>query len=370
MLHLLHTPSLYNFFLDCINYAFIILVFYFFFKNKIIDQKLFLCLIICSSTPFFINHYLFNWGFMPDQAKYFNQANTLRNFEFDKLGKLTTIFPSLIYAIFPIPFIETINSIAFINKCVLGLTTIYLYHKKVIDKLLFILLNFWPSVLLYSSVSLKDTLIFCLLILFVNYQNKNENLKCWIIILFLIPMKILFSFILFSILVFKKIFKDIKFSYHHLISLASIIFVLIYFRDSLAYAINDLRYGFFYETYSYNYKFSEISVNLYFPLQLLSELLRFVISPFPNIYNVNLLLQFIENIFFYVLLVFLLGKLYIIDKKKFLFWLGSIIYSLSFLSVLLFSNGTIARYKYSILFYFILTIYLEIKNRDKKFTIL
>jgi hypothetical protein len=47
-----------------------------------------------------------------------------------------------------------------------------------------------------------------------------------------------------------------------------------------------------------------------------------------------------------------------------------LIYSLSFLSVLLFSNGTIARYKYTLLIYFVFIIYLEIKNRDKKFKII
>ena len=47
-----------------------------------------------------------------------------------EIGKFTIILPSIIYGLFPIPFIETINSIGFINKCLLGLTTIYLFHKS------------------------------------------------------------------------------------------------------------------------------------------------------------------------------------------------------------------------------------------------
>ena len=370
MLHLLHTPNLHNFFFDFINYAFIVFGFYYFFKKKIIDRQLFFCLIVCSSTPFLINNYLFYWGFMPDQAKYFGQAHALRNFEFDKIDKLTTVVPSIIYAIFPIPFIETINSIGFINKCILGLTTIYLYHKKVINNLFFILINFWPSVLLYSSVSLKDTLILCLLLLFAFYQNKNEHLKSLIIITFLFSIKFLYSFLLFIILIYKNIYKDKKLNYYKFISLVLLIICSLYFSDDLEYIINDLRYGFFSETYSPNYKFNEIVIDLNFPLQILNELTRFLFSPYPNIYSFAHLLQVIENLLFYSIIIFLLNKLYLIDKSKFIFWSSSLIFTLSSLSVLIFSSGTIARYKYTILFYFIFGIYLEIKNYDKKFKIL
>ena len=344
-------------------------MFYYFLKKKVIDLQLFFCLIICSSSPFFINHYIFDWGFMPDQAKYYSQANHLRNFEFDKLGKLTTIVPSIIYAIFPIPFIETINSIGFINKCILGLTTIYLYHKKAINNLFFILINFWPSVILYSSVSLKDTLILCVVLLLAFYQNKNEHLKSLITIIFLIPIKFLYSFFLFIILFYKNIYKK-KLNYYKFTSLVLIIIGSLYFGNDIEYIINDLRFGFFYETYSDKYEFNEIVINWNFPFQILNELTRFILSPYPNINSFALLLQFIENILFYSLTIFLLYKLYLIDKSKFIFWLISLIFTLSFLSVLLFSSGTIARYKYTILFYFIFVIYLEIKNYDKKFTIL
>ena len=369
MLHLLHAPSLFNFFLDFVNYFFVVLVFYYFLRSKVIDLQLFLCLVFCTASPFLINHYVIEWGFMPDQAKYFNQANTLRNFEFDKVGKLTTIVPSIFYAIFPIPFIETINSIAFINKCILGLTVIFLYHKRVINKFWFFLINLWPSIVFYSSVSLKDTIILCLLLLFAYFQNNGNNLKSWIIVLILIPIKVLFSFILASILIYKFFYSQ-KLTNFKIILLFGIILLFVFLKDDIAFQINDLRYGFYYETYSYNYKFDKIVVDLYFPIQILSELLRFTLSPFPNIHNFSLLVQFIENIIFYSLILFLLIKLYLIDKSKFLFWFTSLIYSLSFLSVLLFSNGTIARYKYTILIYFVFIIYLEIKNRDKKFKII
>ena len=180
----------------------------------------------------------------------------------------------------------------------------------------------------------------------------------------------MFSFVLASILIYKFFYYSQKLTYFKIILFFGIIFLLVFLKDDIAFQINYLRYGFFYETYSPNYKFDKIVVDLYFPIQILSELLRFTLSPFPNIHNFSLLVQFIENIIFYSLILFLLIKLYLIDKSKFLFWLTSLIYSLSFLSVLLFSNGTIARYKYTLLIYFVFIIYLEIKNRDKKFKII
>ena len=56
-----------------------------------------------------------------------------------------------------------------------------------------------------------------------------------------------------------------------------------------------------------------------------------------------MLLQFLENIFMYSLLIILLKKLYK-RNKKFVFWIVSF-HSMSLYSLLVYSDGTIARYK-------------------------
>ena len=175
MIHLVHTLNLRNFFFDFTDYLFVILILSIFFSKKIIDNKMFIWISVCSLGPFFINHFFMEWWYMPDQSKYFSGAQKVRELNLNifsrshEIGKFTIIFPSIIFGLFPIPFIETINSIGFINKCLLGLTTIYLFHKKLINKITFYFINIWPSIFLYSSISLKDTLSLILSILFLYF---------------------------------------------------------------------------------------------------------------------------------------------------------------------------------------------------------
>ena len=141
---------------------------------------MFIWISLCSLSPFFINHFFMEWWYMPDQVKYFRGAQMVRELNIDiftrihEVGKFTVILPSIIFGLFPIPFIETINSIGFINKCLLGLTTIYLFHKQIINKITFYFINIWPSVFLYSSLSLKDNLSLVLSILFVYFVIKRN----------------------------------------------------------------------------------------------------------------------------------------------------------------------------------------------------
>ena len=54
---------------------------------------------------------LLEWWYMPDQVKYFTGAQKIREINFDifgrmhEIGKFTIILPSIIYGLFPIPFI-------------------------------------------------------------------------------------------------------------------------------------------------------------------------------------------------------------------------------------------------------------------------
>ena len=91
-----------------------------------------------------------------------------------------------------------------------------------------------------------------------------------------------------------------------------------------------------------------------------------MLSPLPNITNFITLLQFLENIFMYSLLIVFFKKLHKVNRKKFIFWAISFFYSISLYSLIVYSDGTIARYKYVILIFFIFAIYIESKEYVKK----
>ena len=373
MLHLVHTLNLRNFFFDFTDYVFIILIFSIFFSKKIIDAKMFLWISVCSLGPFLFNHLLLEWWYMPDQVKYFTGAQKIREINFDifgrmhEIGKFTIILPSIIYGLFPIPFIETINSIGFINKCLLGLTTIYLFHKKAIDRNIFFLINIWPSIFLYSSVSLKDTLSLILAFLFVFFLTKKNYVICLILIILTLSIKIinffLFVIIFLTYFIFfgKNIIRNL-----HLAIIVILLFFSIYNFDYCLQLLNKYRFGFFEEANISLKSYEEINFNIYFFQILILDFFKFIFSPFPNIKNYMILFQFIENIFIYSLLILLFKKLYKEKKKKFVFWIFSTFYSISLYSLLIFSDGTIARYKYVILTLFIFAIYTEIKKDGKK----
>jgi len=373
MLHLVHTLNLRNFFFDFTDYLFVILILSIFFSKKIIDNKMFIWISLCSLGPFFINHIFMEWWFMPDQTKYIRGAQKVRelNLEIfnriDEVGKFTIIFPSIIFGLFPIPFIETINSIGFINKCLLGITTIYLFHKKVINKIAFFFINIWPSIFLYSSISLKDNLSLIFSILFMYFLHKGNYLLSLILIILIFPIKIINAFLyIFIFLTYFIFFGEDKVRKFNLFLLIILILFIAINLDYFLFMLNKYRIGFFEEANNslklYNYILFDIS---FFKI-LIFDIFKFLLSPLSNINSLASLLQFLENILMYSLLIKFFKRLYKRNKIKFIFWITSFFYSISLYSLLIYSDGTIARYKYVILIFFIFAIYIESKEYVKK----
>ncbi|MBF0309714.1 MAG: hypothetical protein HQL56_09320 [Magnetococcales bacterium] len=117
---------------------------------------------------FLFNHVMFDPGYMGDQVHYFDRAFRYRNGlsdlsegRFDKEG-----FASRLYAFFPIPFIETIYSVCLINYLLfVGLFMLLRRNNFLfaLDKWVYLL---YPSLLLYSSLALRDWMVtFCMVVL-------------------------------------------------------------------------------------------------------------------------------------------------------------------------------------------------------------
>ena len=169
---------------------------------------MFIWISLCSLGPFLLIIFLWNGGIYYN--KYFSGAQKVRELNLNIFGKvmrlenLLLFFHSLIFRIISIPFIETINSIGFINKCLLGLTTIYLFHKKLINKFAFYFINIWPSIFIYSSLSLKDNLSLILSILFLYFLFKRDYFLSLILLILIFPIKIINS--LLFVLIFLTYF--------------------------------------------------------------------------------------------------------------------------------------------------------------------
>ena len=78
------------------------------------------------------------------------------------------------------------------------------------------------------------------------------------------------------------------------------------------------------------------------------------------------MLQVIENILLYIFLSSSFVKLYKNDKIRTLFWLIAFIVAVALYGILIFNDGTIARYRYVILVFFNFILYLENQEFRKK----
>ena len=183
--YLIYSQSLENFILDLSSYTLIILVLFLLFLAKYINKKLLIFFSLYSATPFFFNDFLFSSTAMWDQ--YTNtyhlidfRRNILSGNYFDiylnsiKPNEIKLIVGSHLYGILPVPSINSINSIAFINKLLLSLTSIYLLNKNYIRKSHLFFLLLYPSSLIYSSVSLKELFVAvsCVWIFIFLYEKK------------------------------------------------------------------------------------------------------------------------------------------------------------------------------------------------------
>lgn len=172
--YIIFSQSLENFLIDLSSYFIILIILILLNYTKYINKRLLIFFSFYSSTPFFFNDVLISSESMWDQYtnvfhltdfrahlfsnEYFSQymqPTYENNFYQDK--KL--IIGSHILGLAPIIYVNSINSIAFINKLLLMLTSIYLIKNDYIKKsnLFFILL--FPSTIIYSSLSLKEVLL-------------------------------------------------------------------------------------------------------------------------------------------------------------------------------------------------------------------
>jgi hypothetical protein len=230
---------------------------------------MFIVLLLCSLGPFFINFFLIEWWFMPDQAKYFQETHQFRDYLISGLS-YTIIsdsaeyirLPSMILAFMPIPFIETINSIGFIHKGLLGIFTITLFHKKYIDKYFFYFLNLCPSIFLYSSLSLKDNLvlIYCLLIILsiIYHRGYLINIILIVLLFYLRPLHAILLFVYFFTynICFSGKFLDLN------IIIGILMLVALYFKfEEIHEYFDRRRYSFFLETREVHNTYTELEFN-------------------------------------------------------------------------------------------------------------
>ena len=366
-------PSLVDSLYDVFTFCAIIFVLYIRVrKNKLSIQDFILLSGFCS-TVFFFNNVLIEWGEFPDQLKYLVQATAIRSLDYEEITGLKSVLAaSIIYSLFPIISFTTVNAIAFINKGLIIYLFIFFKDKKVSKFFLYSLI-FYPSIIIYSSLSLRDILTTFLMLLAAHFFfiYRYKTFLIFSIILFLIkPQNALF---VAATLMFYKLFIESRNFKKDYIILSIIIGVTLFYSNEMLSLINKFRLGFFAEANGYTEKlgkyYSEsrklsFSFNSFY--YSISEYIKSHLYPMTDSLEVKKSIFFLDNILYTFLYFLNCAHLYKKNKKKVIFWIIAYILINILLVLIAVNEMTFLRYKFPFVIFFIFCLSQTCNKAIKK----
>ena len=379
-----------NYIYDVSNYGILIGLLFIFIKvcTTLKERSIFFYSLLMLS-PFLFNGFLIDWYSFPDQSKYLGTSRELREtfFDFDNTleiynyningnvlyNRAKVNLPSFFYSLFPTTNFETYRSIGFINRFLYIIMIILLIDKKNIPFLIKLFLIFSPSLALYSSISLRETLILVLMVfLFYSLLNKNY-LNIIISIPFLLLIKeqnvliVLMPLLLYSIYDRKK--NKILIT---IILCLILLLITLFFEEQIFLKLNKVSYGFFSEHYGgYKGLYLKDAFETYTLENIISKIytgaFKLIISPYPNINSLFISIIFFENLLIFYLIytnLFLkFSKKNELEKKISIYWIVTLIFSILIYSIIAFNDGTIHRYKIIIMSFVLIGFNIHLTNK-------
>ena len=291
------------------------------------------------------------------------------NFNYFVHDHVATIISASIFNFLTIPFVETYKSIAFFNRFLFVVLVYLLYENKIISSLTKYFFLFSPSLILYSSLSLREVLgiVFYILTFYFILEKKFFLTLFFSIICFLIKANYFIVIIIFIFLTFNDLSKSKKYLKYLMFPL---LLILIFKYDELISFLDLKRLGYFNENYGYyknelavdDYKTSLSLKNLNIIYVYLLGLIKIFFSPLNFNFSITNLILFSDTLIF--LLLFKKNLLFIRERDKFikLFIVFILISILAGIGILVFNYGSLHRYKLMLLFIFFVGLSLRKKK--------
>jgi len=317
-------------------------------RVKIIPYWIGFILAIYSTIPFFLNDFLFPARYMKDQFFYFNAMSEIRSFNLFPEMDINAVITSWFLTILPIPFVETIKSVGFFNRFLFLILFLWLYSKKFLQGITLFFVLFYPSLVLYTSLSFRDPLILFLMIIGTICLVDKKYLTFFIVILPLYFIKFQNFFFMLILLGMFISFKKPPLNYRiRYIFFGLIIFGLYNYLNEIIYLLNLSRKAFFVEDGNDILLYEPI-VDLFNMLFLgITSLPDFVMKPLPwQADNSFQLIQSIENILVLFFLIIFTLKAYKKDKLITFKWILFFSFVMSVHGIIVFNYGTAVRYKF------------------------
>lgn len=297
---------------------------------------------------------------MPDQFLYLHTAQKLRNFDLSVLSSdsylnIQVKIAGLLFAVAPIPFVETVYSLAIYNRFVYSLLSMWLYSQKNLRgwPLLFFLT--YPSLILYSSLSLRDTFVMTFMVITTIFFLERKWVfsgLALVLLCFLKPQNGILIFLFFAIYVVLKL-NDFSLQRKFII-LSSIGLSLFYFYPVAIKELNDFREILFIQNGGRLIDYTPIHTVADAVKIGLTSSLNFFMKPLPWLAEGTFQkIQAAENILVAFMVVFFLSYAAKTDKKIALTWSLLLLVSMSVYSIVVFNYGSAVRYKFPFVVVFV-----------------
>ena len=343
-----------------------------------------LLLLFHFSLIFLTNYVLFDPGYMPDQFKYLRVAQAVRGSGetiAEAMYNLPVAMAGIIFGIFPVPLINSIYSIAIINYLLYLFIFLFLYEREVLKGFSLWAFLIYPSLLFYTSLSLRDTLVLVLMIISFWYFVRNKILLSIIFQLPFIVLKFqnlaIFGVSLVTYFLLAIFFPKIS---HKKIPPGIAYVFLVVFIAAAPFAY---RYGLKGLNFYRHWMWAEdtgiwISVIPETQIKNLGELITetikstpyFLLKPLPwQAENLFQLVQSGENLLIGAVIFYLIWRAfrYKVGTPPMNFLLLYFIVSLAVYGLVIWNFGTAARYKFPFIALFIVfysrLFYLEVEKR-------
>ena len=185
-----------SFIYDIINLEFVLVILLLILSYLRLDIFKSSLIFIHLLVIFLLNDVLFEPNYWPDQIRYLKYTLQIRESAYNTIGVFGDYgarigFPSTIYAFSPLPFINSVQSLAMINFLLYLLSFVYLRKKRVSSNSVDFFFLLYPSFLLYSSLALRGTLVTLFMILSLYFLIvEGKRLIALIFLLLLAFIKI------------------------------------------------------------------------------------------------------------------------------------------------------------------------------------
>jgi len=356
---------------DLLNFLVLAFVFNYFIEKFNIKKNILYYLIILLIPAFFLNNFLFAWTTFADQSKYSYFTYYFRSFDISNLQNsslITSYIASFFLSLVPIPFITTINSIALLNRGIISALIIFFIKKKACPNFLIYTLLFMPSIILYSSLALREILVLSTsLVFFYFFFEKKYNFAIFFfLILTAIKPSIASCYGFASILYYIFFISNIKNIYKLFFFLCLSIIILI-FSKKIILLIYKYKFGFNSENYGYqeidifNYELIKFNLSLVFNI-FYDGLISFFLSPINKINKIFGFFLFHETILQYIIVIFSVKYVLKINKLKAIFWIFFLLIFSSILGFIIVNDGTLSRYKFQFIITLLFVMFFSIKK--------